>query len=497
MRISFHGAAGDVTGSCHLVEAAGKRILIDCGMFQGSRRLSEENSDPFGFELATVDLLLLTHAHLDHCGRIPLLAKRGYRAPVITTAATQDLAKLVLLDAAGLQQEEARRHDSAPGPHGHGHSDAHGNGHNDVHGNGRGSSNDAAAAPLYDTTDVNQALALFQAKASYGTRIELAPGIHATFNDAGHILGSAWILLEVNEGTARHRVVFSGDLGNRDKPILHPLMPAPAPAADAIVMESTYGDRNHRSQANSIQEFRQAVATTLARGGNVVIPTFALERAQDLLYYLREMVEQKVIGAATPVYLDSPMAISATEIFGRHPECYNAATAALLAAGKDPFGLPGLHFTRDREASMAINAVRGAIIMAGSGMASGGRIVHHLSHQLGREANSVIFVGYAAQGTLARLIIDGAEQVRILGDVVPVRAQVHTIGGFSAHADHDELMRWAQSGGRPGRVFLVHGEATAAQVLARDLGAQGIAVTVPKMGDSVELAAAQGTASAS
>ncbi len=464
MQLSFHGAAGDVTGSCHLLEVAGHRILIDCGMFQGSRRLHDENAVAFGFDATAIDLLLLTHAHLDHCGRIPLLVKRGFKGRIVTTAATMDLAKLVLQDAAMLQLEELR----------HRHTDG----------------TPAGGEPLYTSADVAQAMAQFSGTANYGAAFELVPGVRATFQNAGHILGSASILLELEEVGVKRRIVFSGDLGNRDKPILNP--PTPAPPADAVVMESTYGDRNHRSQADSIAEFRTAIIAALKRGGNVVIPTFALERAQDLLYYLREMIEQKLIPASTPVYLDSPMAISATEIFKRHQECFNPETRALLAAGVDPFALPGLHFTRDTQASIAINGVHGAIIMAGSGMAAGGRILHHLRHNVSDSRNSLVFVGYASVGTTARQIIDGAQQVKLFGEVVPVRATVTTISGFSAHADHDDLLKWV---GKPGQIFLVHGEASAATVLAADLAKQGQSVQVPKMGDSVNLAGAATKAS--
>lgn len=473
MRISFHGAAGSVTGSCHLLEAAGQRILVDCGMFQGSRALDQENGDDFGFDPASIHLLLLTHAHLDHCGRIPLLVKRGFRGRILTTAATRDLAQLVLLDSAGLQREEMhhRHHSNDPG---------------------QGAAQATAAAPLYDESDVQQAMGLCEGRMRYGAPVELAPGIRATFHDAGHILGSAWILLELAEAGLQRRVIFSGDLGNRDKPILNP--PEPAAAADAIVMEATYGDRNHRSQADSIAEFRQAVVETVHRGGNVVVPTFALERAQDLLYYLREMIEQKLIPAATPVYLDSPMAISATEIFRRHPECFNPATAALLAAGHDPFALPGLQFTRDSQASIAINHARGAVIMAGSGMAAGGRVQHHLKHNLSDAQNCVIFVGYAAVGTPARAIIDGAKTVKLFGESVSVRAEIRTISGFSAHADHDDLLAWATAGGKPGRILLVHSEADAAAALARDFAARGVTAACPQLNQSVDLAQVQSAA---
>lgn len=452
MQISFHGAAGDVTGSCHLLHVGGQQILIDCGMFQGSRRLHEENAEPFGFDPAQINLLLLTHAHLDHCGRIPLLVKQGFRGRILTTAGTVDLAKLVLQDGAGLGEEEARQHHTTP---------------------------------LYDAGDVRTALAQFEGAMAQGTAREVAPGVRATFHKAGHILGSAWILLELSEGSERRRVIFSGDLGNRNKPILNP--PDPALPADVLVMESTYGDRNHRSQAESIAEFRAAVQATVRQGGNVVIPTFALERAQDLLYYLRQMVEDHSLAADTPVFLDSPMAISATEVFRRHPEYFNPEMKALLAAGRDPFGLPKLQFTRTTDASKAIAKVRGAVILAGSGMATGGRILHHLAHNLGDARNHIIFVGYAAHGTPARQVIDGAQEIKIYGEPISVRAQVTTIGGFSAHADHDDLLRWAQAGGQPGKVLLVHGEPEAAGVLARDLEARGISTGIPQLGDRFDL----------
>ncbi|MGH9488465.1 MAG: MBL fold metallo-hydrolase RNA specificity domain-containing protein [Terriglobales bacterium] len=454
MHISFHGAAGDVTGSCHLLHIGNQQILIDCGLFQGSRRLHEENSEPFGFDPAQIDLLLLTHAHLDHCGRIPLLVKQGFRGRILTTPATLDLAKLVLHDAAALQGEEARRHH---------------------------------VRPLYDAGDVQQALERMEGGIAYGAAREVAAGVRATFHDAGHILGSAWILLELEEGGQRRRVVFSGDLGNRNKPILNP--PEPAPPADVLVMESTYGDRNHRSQAESVAEFRSALETTLPGGGNVVIPTFALERAQDLLYYLRAMAAEGKLPAATPVFLDSPMAISATEIFRRHPECFNAEMKALLASGTDPFALPKLAFTRTAESSQAIGSARGAIIMAGSGMATGGRILHHLQNNLASSANRIVFVGYAAQGTPARQIIDGAKEVKLYGETIAVRAQVSTIGGFSAHADHDDLLAWALASGKPAQVLLVHGEPQAAQVLAQALADHGLSAAIPRLGDKFELSA--------
>ena len=459
MEIAFHGADRGVTGSCHLLSCAGKRILIDCGMYQGGREIEEENSEPFGFDPGQIDFVLLTHAHLDHCGRLPLLAKRGFRGEIITTAATRELARLVMVDAAHLQEEEAehRGHRSARhGKHQH------------------------AAAPLYSIVDAFSALDFFGRVATYGQPVQIAPGIRATFIDAGHILGSASIFLELEEGGRQRSVLFSGDLGNSGRPLLRD--PAAPPGADVVVMETTYGDRLHRPFQPSVEEFYQAITDTFGRGGNVVIPTFALERAQELLFFLREGVEKNRLPHAVQVFLDSPMAISATEIFKRHPESYDAETAALFSSGRDPFHLPGLHFTRETAASIAINHIGGgAVIMAGSGMCTGGRIRHHLRQNIGREECSILFVGYAASGTLARNVIDGATEVRIYGEKLPVRAKIHTINGFSAHADQAELLAWHKQTGNPERTFLVHGEEQTMRQFAARL--EGTEVVMPALNE--------------
>jgi metallo-beta-lactamase family protein len=435
MKIAFHGAAQGVTGSCHLLSCAGKRILVDCGMYQGSRELVEDNANDFGFDPAEVDYLLLTHAHLDHCGRIPLLTNRGFQGEIITTAASRELARLVMMDSAGLQEEEARYRNRRA----------------------RRRGREAEFQPLYTTLDTFNALENFGRKAQYDQPLQLAPGIRATFFDAGHILGSASILLELEEGGETRRVVFSGDLGLGSRPILRdPVMPPPA---DVVVMETTYGDRAHKELQPSVEELYDAINATVKRGGNVVIPTFALERAQEILFYLHAGKAQGLLPEFLQVFLDSPMAISATEIFKHHRECYDEQTAELFRTGNDPFLFNGLHFTRETAESMAINQVAGgAVIMAGSGMCTGGRVRHHLKHNLGREHSSVIFVGYAAQGTLARRIVDGARTVDIFGEEYAVRAQVHTIGGFSAHAGQAELLTWHGHTSNPEVTFLVHGE---------------------------------------
>lgn len=445
MKLSFHGADRDVTGSCHLIECAGRRFLVDCGLYQGSRELAEENAGDFGFDPVGVDFVLLTHAHLDHCGRLPLLTKRGFRSEIIATSATCELARLVMLDAAHLQEEEAS------------------NAHRPRHG-----ADGKTAAPLYTVADTQRTLESFKRNAQYGEPIDLAEGIRATFVDAGHILGSASILLELTETGRTLRLLFSGDLGNGTDPLL--LEPPPPPRADAVVIETTYGDRLHKPMDASIDDFYGSITDTLGRGGNVIIPTFALERAQELLFLLNQDIEKSRLKPSMQVFLDSPMAISATEIFAHHLDYLRPEAAELFRGGRDPLALPGLHFTRERAESVALNNVHGgAVIMAGSGMATGGRVRHHLRHNISRAECGVIFVGYAAKGTLARQIIDGQNPVHILGDDVPVRAKIHTLNGFSAHADEVGLLRWHGHTGAA-RTFLTHGEEDTMRAFAARLG---------------------------
>ena len=463
MKISFHGADRTVTGSCHMIECNGKRILIDCGLYQGGREIDEENSADFGFDPADIDFLLLTHAHLDHCGRIPLLVQRGFRGEIITTAATLELARLVMLDSAHIQEEEAEYRKRKVSRHGN-HAES--------------------ITPLYTTLDALNALDFFGRKASYGKPVSLAPGIRATFSNAGHILGSATVFLQLEEDGRECSVLFSGDLGYSGRVILRD--PATPPRADVVVMETTYGDRLHRPLDESITELYEAISDTFRRGGNVVIPTFALERSQEILYHLREGVEAGDIPRTSHVFLDSPMAISATEIFRRHPECYDSEAIELFREGSDPFGFQGLSFTRETADSIAINRIHGgAIIMAGSGMCTGGRVRHHLRHNLWRRDCSVVFVGFAARHTLARLIIDGAKTVKIFGEEIPVRASIHTIGGFSAHADQSELLDWYRKIGSPRKTFLVHGEEDTMRGFAQQLDGSG--VEMPETGQTYEL----------
>jgi metallo-beta-lactamase family protein len=458
MQLSFHGADRDVTGSCHLLEAGGKRLLIDCGMFQGGRELEEENSAPLGFEAAAVDFLLLTHAHLDHCGRLPLLARRGFRGEIIATAATRELAQIVMQDAAHMAEEDAAWRT-------------------------RHARNGKPVAALYTQDDVAAVMACFGRPAVYGAELELAPGLRVSFHDAGHILGSAHVLVQVTEGGRARRVLFSGDIGGAGRPIIRDPDP---PAAEIVLMETTYGDRSHRSPAESVAELIEVIRATIARGGNVVIPSFALERSQEILYSLRAAIAAGALPAQLPVFVDSPMAVSATEVYRKHPECYDAEAAALIASGADLFGFPGLRLVRATSESIAINRIAGgAVVIAGSGMATGGRVRHHLVNNLPRSDASVVFVGFAARGTPARRIIDGARSIMLFGEEVPVRAQVHTINGFSAHADQGELLRWHARVGGAERTVLVHGEQGAMAAFAALL--PGVPVTMPGSGERLTL----------
>lgn len=466
VRLSCHGAARQVTGSCHLVHSSHHRLLIDCGFFQGGHEIEEENDRPFGFDPRSIDFVLLTHAHLDHCGRLPLLYRQGFRGRIVATAATRELTRLVLTDAAGLQEENAR------------------------HRNHHAREPLAVQNPLYTSVDVEATLQRFADPVDYGVRQALAPGIHATFVDAGHILGSASVFLELEE-EGRERplsLFFSGDIGEPGRPLLADAAPPPRPP-DYVIMETTYGDRDHRPWGATVEELLAALEHAVRVRGKALVPTFALERAQDILYVLSAAFDANRLESSLPVYLDSPMAISATETFRHHAKDLRPEAARLLEE-RDPFSRDNLHYTKDVAASKDIDAQAGAaVIMAGSGMCTGGRIRHHLAHHLASPTTTLIFVGYAAAGTLARRIIDGAQSVSLFGSEIPVRAEIHTINGFSAHAGRSQLLAWLKRCGQPRRVFLVHGDqergmAAFAQLLERETT---LAWTMPRDGEVYEL----------
>jgi len=464
MRLSFHGAARNVTGSCHLLEAGGLQILIDCGMFQGEGHADEENAGDFGFKASEIDYLLLTHAHLDHCGRIPLLVKRGFTGEIISTAATRDLAKLIMMDSAHIQEEDAARASRRRRRGGRG----------DIH-------------PLYNQIDVLAALDNFGRNVNYDEDIVLNDSVTARFINAGHILGSASVVVEAIEKGSRRRIVFSGDLGSPGHAIMSNA--TPPPECDYLVMETTYGDRVHKDLDASVDEFVEAISKTISRGGNVVIPTFAMERTQELLFHLKKAIEGRDLPRSLAIFLDSPMAVTATEIFRRHADGFSDEVRDEMLAGKRPFHPPGLRFTRQTADSMAINRISGgAVIMAGSGMCTGGRVRHHLKHNIWRPDCSVVFVGFAAQGTLARKIVDGAKHIRIFEEDIQVKAEIYTINGFSAHADQRELLYWASKAGKPETIFLVHGDFEKGMSgLKKELEKKGLTVKCPELHSVIDL----------
>ncbi len=456
MRITFNGAAGgEVTGSCHVLEACGKRILLDCGMVQGSREAEARNLEPFAFDPATIDALVLSHAHIDHIGRVPLLVKRGFTGPIFAQAATCDLLPIMLLDAASLADRAAdlANRDRAAGA--------------------------PEIQPLYTRDDVAAAQKLLR-PLPYEVASEILPGVTLRLHDAGHILGSSILELRASESTPR-TLIFSGDIGMKGTPIL--CDPTPAPAADLILMESTYGDRNHKDRAATVAELGSIFEKARADGGNVVIPAFAVGRSQELLYWFAEHFDDWNL-AAWKIFLDSPMAAKVMGVYDSHAELFDADAAKVWAGRIKPFALPNLHISESVDDSKAINAVPGgAIIIAGSGMANGGRVRHHLANNLANPNAHVLFVGYQADGTLGRLLVNGLTHVKLFGADIPVRAQIHTVGGLSAHADQQNLLEWyAASPNRP-PVALVHGENPARQALATLLHDRfGTTVMLPQPG---------------
>ncbi|MBP7147128.1 MAG: MBL fold metallo-hydrolase [Acidobacteria bacterium] len=442
MDIQFLGAARQVTGSCYLLEAAGLRLLVDCGLFQ-ERPYQERNWAAPPVPLHTIDFVLLTHAHLDHCGLLPRRVAQGLTAPVLCTAATRELARIVLLDSAEIQEEDAafkrKRHarENRSGPY--------------------------PEQPLYTKEEARRALQQLR-PTGYDEPIALNRRVSVRFRDAGHILGSALVEVQVNGDGAARRIAFSGDLGLPNKPIIPD--PSLVHDADYLVLESTYGDRDHDHAGPPEDRLAEIVAETVARGGSVIIPTFAIERAQELMFHFSRLMEQKRIPRLL-VFLDSPMAVEATAVFPRHRESLDAEMRRMLDEGRSPFSFPSLKLIRTRSESKAMNALQGsAVIMAGSGMCTAGRIKHHLVQRISRPENTVLFVGYQAQGTLGRHIVDGAPEVRILGEMHPVRARIEQLDGFSAHADRTTLLRWAAHLAHPPRhVYLTHGEPEASAAL--------------------------------
>ena len=465
MKLTFLGANHEVTGSCTLLEAAGQRYLIDCGMEQGK---DVYENQPIPVAPGEIDGVLATHAHIDHTGLLPLLVRNGFRGRIYATRPTAELCSIMLRDSAHIQEFEAEWK------------------------NRKGQRSGAEPVePMYTIQDAEAAIALFRGY-DYNKEIELAPGIVIRFVDVGHLLGSASIELWITEGETTTKLVFSGDIGNLDQPLIKD--PAYIKEADYAFMESTYGDRSHGPKPDYVSELTKILQRTFDRGGNVVIPSFAVGRTQEMLYFIREIKEKGLVKGHGnfPVYIDSPLAIEATRIFkDTDPDCFDADTRALLEKGIDPITFPGLRVTVTSDESRMINADRvPKVILSASGMCEAGRIRHHLKHNLWRANSAVVFVGFQSPGTLGRKLLDGAESVKLFGEEIAVRAKVVNFQGLSSHADHDHLIEWIKAfDPKPAHVFVVHGDADVAPVFADELCSLGFSAHAAKFTESYDLAA--------
>ncbi len=466
MKLTFLGAAHEVTGSCYLLQVGDQNIMIDCGMEQG-RDIYE--NQPLPLAPGQVDSMLLTHAHIDHSGRIPLMAKNGYRGPVFATTATTELCNIMLRDSAHIQEFEAEwRNRKAK------------------------RSGAEEYQPIYDMKDAEAALKLF-VPIDYGETFNVAPGVTARFSDVGHLLGSASIEIWATEGDVTKKLVFSGDIGNDHQPLLRD--PHYLHEADYVVMESTYGDRSHGPRPDYVAELAGIIQETFDRGGNLVIPSFAVGRTQEMLYFLRQIKEQGLVkghGDFT-VYVDSPLAVEATHIFRQQwAECYDEEARTLVMQGVNPISFKGLKLALSSDDSKAINFDQSRkVILSASGMCEAGRIRHHLKHNLWQPQSTILFVGYQSPGTLGRALVEGAPQVRLFGETIEVRAQIKVLAGVSGHADNEGLMRWAAAfrEHKPSHVFVTHGEDTVCDIFANRLMAElGYAASAPYNGAEYDLA---------
>lgn len=442
--ITPYGAAGEVTGSSYLLETPTAKVLVDFGMFQGDKDDDARNVIPGRIHRMDIDAVVLTHGHLDHCGRLPLLVREGYRGPIFATPATRDMAEVILLDAAHIQESdyERRRKRFAK----------------------RGVKMNRNDQPLYETDDVTQTIDLFE-ETDYDTQISLAAGVTATFYEAGHMLGSASVELTVSDGQEQKVVVFSGDLGPPHLPYLRD--PKPPLKADILIMESTYGDRDHKSLAETLIEFERIIVQAVETNGKIFIPSFAIGRTQQMLYHIAELVRKKHI-PSIPIFLDSPMAIKATNIYRQHEELMDEESKELLKDGQLYHDLRSLRICTTAAESQAINEEHGAfIVIAGSGMCTAGRIMHHIRHNIDDRNSHFVIAGYQSRGSLGRRLVDGVTEISIMGERKLVKAKIHTLGGFSAHAGQSALVAWygqVASHGNP-MTFLTHGEDSARTAL--------------------------------
>lgn len=461
IRLIFHGAAGQVTGSMHLIEAAGARVLLDAGLFQGHRVETHQLNANLPFDPSRIDAIVLSHAHIDHSGRLPLLVRHGFHAPILATPATRDLCAVMLPDAAHIQEKDAellaRRGKSGPG-----------------------------SEPLYSLPDA-VAVQDLMIGLPYRRVHNLRKHLSFEFTDAGHILGSASVDLRISEDTP-HRVVFSGDIGRSGLPIIRDPDPPGGPI-DTLIIESTYANRTHETVADAEERLGDIVRRAAGRGGKIIIPAFAVGRAQELVYSLHQLFRAGKI-PGVPIFVDSPLAVDATAVFRLHPDLFDR-DEKLIERTTALFDFPLVQYVRDVNDSKRLNTMNGpAVIIAASGMAESGRVLHHLANHIGDHRTVVLFAGFQGVGTLGRRIQDGAKEVKIFGDMFPVRAEIETIGGYSAHADKDELRLWVRRlGGSVRRAFVVHGEPEAAQAMVKILKEEGVRqVDVPRQGESFELA---------
>ena len=462
MHIEFLGAAQEVTGSCHLVQVGQYRILLDCGLIQGGRYAEQRNAEAFAFDPRQIDAVVLSHSHMDHCGRIPLLVKRGFTGPVYTQKVCREMCGIMFRDAANIYDHDTRTLNRK-----------------------RARKHLPPVEPLYTAADAEKALQHFQPM-EYDAEDEILPGIRIRLRDAGHIIGSSIIELWLEERGHRRKLVFTGDLGHSDAPILRE--PTLIGQADLVLMESTYGGRCHRPWQESMDEMGEILTEAAQSKGNILIPSFAVGRTQELLYLFSENFEQWNLGR-WQIFLDSPMAIEATEVYRNHCELYNkeAKQRVLKQQGLD--SLPNLRLTKSPEESMAINRITsGAIIIAGSGMCEGGRIRHHFKYRLWNRTTQVLMVGFQARGTLGRELVEGAKRVRLWGETITVGARVHTVGGFSAHADQAGLLNWLRGFRKTPAVYLVHGESGAQEALQQAIKEQlGYRPEIAQAGQTLDL----------
>jgi len=464
MKITFMGAARTVSGSCYIIECGGKRFALDCGLHQGNKEIEKRNWNFDQYDAKGIDFILITHAHIDHSGLLPALVSKGFKNPIFCTAPTRDLMEIMLLDSAHIQEMEAEWSNRK-----------------------RMRTGIQPVRSLYTITDAENTVPLL-ATVDYNTVFEPAQGIKITYKNAGHILGSAFIEIEYEEDGKLTKAVFSGDLGRPEQLIVED--PDDVECADYVFIESTYGNRNHPDEERSQEELAAAIDYSYKNGEKVVIPAFAVERSQQIIYSLFLLKKQGKLPADMPVYLDSPLAIRATEIFRKHPEFYDEQMQEFIRNGDHPLDLPNLHFTESRDQSQAINETKGpAVVISASGMANAGRIKHHLRHNLWREGASVIFVGWQGVGTPGRKILNGAKKIRIFGEEVAINAKIFTINGFSGHAGQDDLMAWLGSmQGKPVKVILVHGEAEVQKEFAELITARfGFEVHIPEYMEELEL----------